>query len=245
MNVNWEFITLSEYKRGKMEKKEVKAIIFDIGGVLQLGEYASKPIRGHREIGVHNFMVKNLNTTLDQYFDALDTTYAKSIEGSISEKTVVQTLSKNFEISKTKLKQLFIQAYKKNFTLNKQLINYAIKLRKKGYVIAILSDQWHLSKKVHVVPEIIKNFHPIIISCDVGVRKPNPKIYKMILSKLKIPAKNCVFIDNQKWNLGPAKKLGMKTILFKNNKQLFNSRILKDLMETNRCSKQLKKLGVK
>jgi FMN phosphatase YigB (HAD superfamily) len=28
-----------------------------------------------------------------------------------------------------------------------------------------------------------------------------------------------LFIDNREWNLKPARKLGMKTILFKNNKQ--------------------------
>jgi len=70
----------------------------------------------------------------------------------------------------------------------------------------------------------------LILSCDVEIRKPNLKIYKLLLSKLKIPAKNCLFIDNQKWNIEPAKKLGFQTILFKNNKQLFE---------------QLSKLGIK
>ena len=64
-----------------------------------------------------------------------------------------------------------------------------------------------------------KKFNAVIVSCDVGIRKPNPKIYKLVLKKLKLPAKNTVFIDNQKWNIKPAKKLGMNTILFKNNKQ--------------------------
>jgi len=39
-----------------------------------------------------------------------------------------------------------------------------------------------------------------------------------------------VFIDNRDWNIIPAKKLGMKTVLFRNNKQTF---------------RELKKLGVK
>ena len=65
----------------------------------------------------------------------------------------------------------------------------------------------------------MKKFDEVVVSCDVGIRKPNPKIYKMILKKLKLKGKSCIFIDNQKWNLIPAKKLGMKTILFKDNKQ--------------------------
>ena len=41
--------------------------------------------------------------------------------------------------------------------------------------------------------------------------------------------KEVLFIDNQEWNLKPARKLRMKTILFKDNKQFV---------------KDLKKLGV-
>ena len=204
-----------------MKKGEIKAIIFDIGGVLQLGKYSNKPVRGHRLLGVHNFIVKKLKISLDQYFDSLDTAYAKSIEGTISEKQVIKTIAKNLEISTTKFKQLFVQAYKKNFKINNELINYALRLKKQGYKIGILSDQWHLSKRALVTEKMKKIFKPSIISCDVGIRKPNPKIYKLILKKMKISAKQAVFVDNQEWNTQPAEKLGFKSILFKNNKQLF------------------------
>jgi FMN phosphatase YigB (HAD superfamily) len=36
------------------------------------------------------------------------------------------------------------------------------------------------------------------------------------LKKLKIDPRQCIFVDDKKENLLPAKKLGMKTILFKN-----------------------------
>lgn len=211
---------------------KIKAIIFDIGGVLAHSKVPARLISdkhlkgvpkhcGHRNVGVHHYVSKKLKISLDQYFDSLDTAYAKSIDGEISEKQATKTIAKNLNISVKKLKQLFNQAYKKNFQQNKQLIDLAIKLKKKRYKIAILSDQWHLSKNALVTEKIKKIFKPLVISCDVGIRKPNPKIYKLILKKLKIPAKQTVFIDNQEWNLKPAKKLGMKTILFKNNKQLF------------------------
>ena len=199
----------------------IKAIIFDIGGVLQLGKYSSQPVRGHRLLGVHNYVTGKLKISLDQYFDALDTAYAKSIDGTISEKQANKTIAKNLGISVKKLKQLFNQAFEQNFHPNNELINLALKLKKQGYKIAILSDQWYLSKNALVTGKIKKNFKPSVISCDVGLRKPNPKIYKLILKKLKLPAKQTVFIDNQEWNTKPAEKLGMNTILFKKNKQVF------------------------
>lgn len=204
-----------------MKKEEIKALIFDVGGVLQVGGYSKTLYRKHRTLGVHNYVSKKARVSLDQYFDSIDTIYAKSIEGTIPEKKVLSTISKNLKISEKKLKRFYTQAYKRNFKFNKQLFKQALKFKKKGYKIAILSDQWHLSKKALMPTKYTKYFDAVIISCDVGIRKPNPKIYKLTLKKLNLSANQTVFIDNQEWNIKPAKKLGMKTALFVNNKQLF------------------------
>jgi epoxide hydrolase-like predicted phosphatase len=191
--------------------QKIKAIIFDIGGVLQLGE--------KRSHGVHNEIFEKIGISSDQYFDSIDSTYVKSVEGKISEHESISSLAKNLGVTNRKLRGLFIKAYKKHFTLNKELLKFAIEKKKQGYKIAILSDQWWVSKKVLVIKKFYHFFNPVIISCDVGMRKPNPEIYKLVLKKLHVLPKESVFIDNQKWNIVPAKKLGMKTILFRNNKQ--------------------------
>jgi len=202
----------------KKRKNKVKAIIFDIGGVLELGKY-SKPKDNHQALGAHQFMARKLKISLDQYFDSIDTTYVMSIEGHVSKSETIRIIAKNFKISEKRLIRLYKKAYRKNFKTNKQLYNLAFKL-KKTHKIAILSDQWYLSKKALVKPKYTKKFDVVVISYDVGLRKPNPKIYKLVRKKLNIPFKNCLFIDNQKWNIKPAKELGIQTILFKNNKQL-------------------------
>ncbi len=199
----------------KNRKTKIKAIILDIGGVLQIGKYH----KDHKTSRVHDYVSKKLRISLDQYFDSIDSVYADSIEGKVPEKEALETMAKNLKISVKKLRKIFIKAYRKNFKFNEQLFKEALKLKKRGYKIAILSDQWYVSKQALVNSKLKKNFNLIIISCDVGVRKPNPKIYKLITKKLEISAKNCLFIDNQQWNIKPAKKLGMKTILFRNNKQ--------------------------
>ncbi len=195
-----------------MEPK-IKAIIFDVGGVLQLGNPSfDNP-------NVHGFVTRKLNTNLDQYFDSIDTVYAKAIEGKMSEKKALDVMAKNLKTTPQKLKKLYLQAYKKYYVLNKELLKFIIKIRKSGYKTAILSDQWYLSKKALFPKDFYNKFDATIISCDVGIRKPNPKIYDIVLRKLRLKPSQTVFIDNQKWNIAPAKKIGMKTILFKNNRQ--------------------------
>jgi len=215
----------------KFKKKVIKAVVFDVSGVLQLGTPNSKLKQRH--LGVHEYLAKKFNLDLDSWFDSIDTPYSNSIEGKISEKQAIKTISKNLNTNQKKLEKIFIKAYKKFFRKNKILYDFAYKLKKKSYVIGILSDQWHLSKKVLTPKKDTKIFNIVIISCDVGLRKPNPEIYKLLIKKVKtkkkeiknkshkIKNKEILFIDNREWNLTPAKKLGMKAILFKNNKQFF------------------------
>lgn len=197
----------------EQKKRGIKALIFDVGGVLRLGNHSFNYPR------VHSLIAEKLKTPLDQYFDSIDTVYAKSIEGKISEKQTLRVMARNLKTTPEKLKNLYLKSYKKYYTLNKKLLEFAFKKKKQGYKIAILSDQWWLSKEALFSKDFYDKFDATIISCDVGVRKPNPKMYKLVLKKLKLPAKRIVFIDNQKWNIKPAKKLGMRTVLFKNNKQ--------------------------
>jgi len=166
---------------------------------------------------------------LDTWFDAIDSVYAKSIEGTIKENTVFRTIARNINSGIRSLQDVLIGTYENNFKRNNELFDFAFKLKRK-YKIAILSDQWHASKRALIKKEDARRFNVVVVSCDVGMRKPNPKIYKLTLKRLKMKPEEAVFIDNRDWNIIPAKKLGMKTVLFRNNKQTF---------------RELKKLGVK
>jgi len=206
-----------------MKRGEIKAIIFDVGGVLVIGAQLKKSKYDgmFHHTTVHEYIAKRLKISLDQWFDAIDTTYAKTIEGKISRAKALKIISRNVKVSVKRLEKIALKAYKKNFKQNKQLFKKAFELKKKGYKIAVLSDQWYLSKEALMPAKLYKKFDEVVVSCDVGMRKPNPKMYKLILKRLKLQAKQVLFIDNQEWNIKPAKKIGENTILFKNNEQLF------------------------
>ncbi len=208
---------------------KIKAVIFDIGKVLQLARNPVKSKKGYLVSGVHNFVAKKLGLSIDEYFDSLDSAYFKSIEGKTTKNNALKAMARSLGTSSDKLEKLFIKAYRKKFKQNKKLYRIAFNLKKRGYKIAILSDQWHISKEALIKKRWNKKFNVSIYSCDVGMRKPNPKIFKLILKKLKIKPKEAIFVDDQKWNTEAAKKLGLKSILFKNNIQLI---------------KNLRKLGV-
>jgi len=204
-------------------KQKIKAVIFDVAGVLMGGTAESKQ-RKKRGGGFHDAIADKLEILHDTWFDAIDSVYGKSMEGSLDGKTVIRTISRNLGIPVSRIEKPAVQLYKKLLKKNKELFDIAHELKKKGYIVGVLSDQWYLSKKSLVKPRDFKMFDVIILSCDVGFRKPDIRIYKLLMKKLRAKDKGMkysevLFIDNRDYNLKPAEKLGMKTILFKGNEQ--------------------------
>ena len=56
------------------------------------------------------------------------------------------------------------------------------------------------------------SFDIVIESSIVGIRKPNPEIYKLACQELGVQPNEAVFLDDLGINLKPARALGMKTI---------------------------------
>jgi putative hydrolase of the HAD superfamily len=52
----------------------------------------------------------------------------------------------------------------------------------------------------------------VVESSVVGLRKPDPKIYKLACERLSVKPAETVFLDDLGPNLVPAKKLGIHTI---------------------------------
>jgi putative hydrolase of the HAD superfamily len=62
------------------------------------------------------------------------------------------------------------------------------------------------------VAEVMALFDHVIESAKIGLRKPDPRIYQMMVEALDVNPKNCVYLDDLGVNLKPAREMGMKTI---------------------------------
>ncbi|MBV9564903.1 MAG: HAD-IA family hydrolase [Bradyrhizobium sp.] len=62
------------------------------------------------------------------------------------------------------------------------------------------------------VAEVMALFDYIIESAKIGLRKPDPRIYQMMVEALGVDAANCVYLDDLGVNLKPAREIGMTTI---------------------------------
>ncbi len=62
------------------------------------------------------------------------------------------------------------------------------------------------------VAEVMALFDHIIESAKIGLRKPDPRIYRMMVEALGVDPSRCVYLDDLGINLKPARELGMTTI---------------------------------
>lgn len=90
---------------------------------------------------------------------------------------------------------------------------------KKDYQLAAVSD----AQKVWAMPELnalglSDYFSPIVISSDLGYRKPDERIFQNALDEMKVSADEVIFIGNDMYRdvLG-GHKAGFRTIYFKSN----------------------------
>lgn len=62
------------------------------------------------------------------------------------------------------------------------------------------------------VAEVMALFDHVIESAKIGLRKPDPRIYRMMVDALGVDSKNCVYLDDLGVNLKPAREMGMTTV---------------------------------
>jgi putative hydrolase of the HAD superfamily len=81
-------------------------------------------------------------------------------------------------------------------------------LRAAGSRVGLLSNSWGN----HYPENLRQIFDAVVISGDVGLRKPDPMIYRLVLDQLGVPAARCVFVDDAPVNVAAATALGMHAI---------------------------------
>jgi putative hydrolase of the HAD superfamily len=69
------------------------------------------------------------------------------------------------------------------------------------------------------IAEVMVLFDHVIESARIGLRKPDPRIYRMMVEALQVDPKRCVYLDDLGVNLKPAREMGMTTIKVTNAPQ--------------------------
>ena len=90
------------------------------------------------------------------------------------------------------------------------MIEAVRRAREQGVRTGLVSNSWGAGRYDRdAFPEL---FDGVVISGEVGTRKPDPAIYRMGAEAIGLPPEDCVFVDDLPGNLKPARELGMATV---------------------------------
>lgn len=191
----------------------IKAIIFDYGGVLTLGKFED----------IYCKLAELLKIDTDEFLNFRDKSLRGMFLGRITTEKFCEMVKKEF-----KLDCDVIEYYKEAYSeiINKNINDDILKLIKKlkdNYKIVLLSNILKLHADINKKNGLFSDFDELILSCEVGFVKPDPRIYNLTLKKINLNPEECIFIDDSKDNIKAAYEIGIKTVLYKNKEDLIRN----------------------
>jgi putative hydrolase of the HAD superfamily len=97
------------------------------------------------------------------------------------------------------------------------MLEAVLRARRAGVRTGLISNSWGTRR--YDRPQLAELFDGVVISGEVGIRKPAPEIYRLGAEKIGLSAQECVFVDDLPFNLEPAAELGMATVHHVQSKQ--------------------------
>jgi len=189
---------------------DIRAIIFDHGGVItnDLDKILIQDIADKFQLSYSDAL--NIINELVQPYQ----------KGTISDKEFWKQFSeKSGKKLPNNYASLWIDKYATE-VIDQRVIDLIKKLKNSGYIIALLSNTIPPHARINQKHGFFNLFDPIILSFEVGTRKPEEKIYQIMLKKLNLPPNKCVFIDDKKEYADAALKIGIHGLVFDSYEKL-------------------------
>lgn len=185
----------------------IKAIIFDIGGVLYKGKMEDFYHKLQSLLSLENnsfasLFEKNIDDLLlggKSFFDLIDEI--------------------NINISKEEFKNKAKQAWLDTFVINNEVVKLIGRL-KTNFKVCCLSNATDFDVIMDKKTGLDKLFNPYINSCKIKSKKPDEKIFRITLNELNCKANECIYIDDRKKYLETPQMMGFKVLQFENINKL-------------------------
>ncbi|MFC0038493.1 HAD family hydrolase [Actinomadura rayongensis] len=183
-----------------------RGLIVDFGGVVTTDFYAALRAFGVRE-GLGANAVEHILRDTDEGRSAL----AGVEDGSLPQREYERILARLLGVDSTGLLGRMLA----DLEPCPPVLDLIGRARAAGIATAVLSNSWGTGEyDPYDGYDLEERFDAVVISDQVGLRKPDPQIYLLAAEKIGTDARECVFVDDTAHNLPPAEKLGMATVHF-------------------------------
>lgn len=180
----------------------VKNIIFDLGNV----------IINYDQQAIINKFAKNdeeKEYLMECNFKAPE--WKKIDLGEINNDEAIEIINQRHNYKYAELTTNFWHNWYKMQNINEDIVSIAKKLKHKGYNIYVLSNMANATYNFFKNHDFFKLCNGIIISAQEHLKKPDERIFKILLDRYNLIAEECLFIDDDDTNKSyeTANKLGI------------------------------------
>ncbi|MCS6910684.1 MAG: HAD family phosphatase [Anaerolineales bacterium] len=183
----------------------IRAVIFDIGGVLVRTEDLEPRRKWERRFGLPDWGLAQL------IFDS--PAAQEATLGRADESAIWEHAARALGLSADELAQLQRDFWAGD-RYDEALIDYLRSLRPR-YKTGIISNAWPGARAFHQHRLNGETFDVLVFSAEEGVAKPAPEIYRRALTRLGVAATQAVFVDDATENVAAACTLGMVGVHFR------------------------------
>lgn len=202
-----------------VQASEIQAVIWDLGGVIVRTHDHSGRARWEQRLGLEPGTLEELVFRSD--------VASQAYEGKARIEDVWRAVGDQLGVPENERRELEHDFWSGD-RVDYALVEYIRNLRP-TYITALLSNAWlDLRQSITDEWKIANAFDHMTISAEVGMAKPDVRIYQLLLDALNVAPKQAVFIDDFKINLRAAQSVGLRTIHFSSPEQTM--RDLDDLL---------------
>lgn len=201
------------FMKKSIHTPKIKSILVDVGGVLVRTENITGRQIWEKKLGLPT---GQLTIELFDLQPAIEATL-----GRMHSDEIWHGIQQKFSLTANELAKLREDFYAGD-RLNTKLCDYLKSIRPR-YEVAIFSNAWGNARPVYEnkfhLNEVVDQ---MIISGEVGLKKPEAKFYQYALTLLKSKPGETILIDDERKNIFIAEALGIKGILFINTQSTIN-----------------------
>jgi epoxide hydrolase-like predicted phosphatase len=188
----------------------VRAVLFDIGGVLEI-----TPPTGARDRWEARFGLRP-----GELGERTNEVWRAGAVGAVSEAEVHRRLGELLGVDDAVVRAFMDDLWAEYLgTLNVELVEYARGLRPR-YRTGIISNSFVGARERERQRYGLDELTDLIIySHEVGMSKPDPRIYELACERLGVHPEETVFLDDTEEMVDGARAVGMQALLFEHNAQ--------------------------
>jgi epoxide hydrolase-like predicted phosphatase len=187
----------------------IKAIVWDIGGVLMRTEDPTPRAELAAELGLRR------EELVELVFGGKQGRQAQI--GALTQKELWDFVRSELKLESNDYPDLERRFFGGDI-LDRKLVDF-VRTLKPAYKTGIISNAW--SELPDILEEwgILDAFDVVVGSGDEGVMKPDPRIFQIALDQLSVAPEESVFVDDFIENVESARNLGMQAVHFESREQ--------------------------